>query len=86
MKIIINRILYQYNCIIHTYARTHIHTYTYIHTYMYIYIYIYIYIYMGPCHHKRTYVHSQPPNRPSEYRGPQMRSSLFHGINTLLNI
>ena len=41
---------------------------------------------MGHCHHKRTYVHSQPPNMTSEYRGPQMRSSLFHGINTLLNI
>ena len=34
---------------------------------------------MGHCHHKRTYVHSQPPNMTSEYRGPQMRSSLFHG-------
>ena len=37
IRIIINRIIYQYNCIIYTYAHTQTHT----HTYMYIYIYIY---------------------------------------------
>ena len=36
--IIINRIIYQYNCIIYTYA----HTQTYTHSYTHIYIYIYI--------------------------------------------